>query len=274
MSAATLARSPAPALAEHEGEQHDLQQQVAELAVLRRQVVGGDGVGELVHLFDGVADDVARRLLAVPGALHAQHVDDALERHQLLAEQGVVEGGAGGHGDERRALAGARRAGDARAAARAPGAARAARRARRRPRRPRRGRRGRRGPRRRPGRSRGGGRRRGRRSPRPGRGARRRARRGRRRRRRRRAPAAKLRAPDRRRRRRTRASGSWRLPRRPCEQRRHGVADGDGLARRRAAGARRSGERLGVEAGGVHDAGGLLGVGEPRRPRPSSAAGT
>ncbi len=72
----------------------------------RRRVVVGDRVGQLVHLFHGVADDVARRLLAVPGALHAQDVDDALERHQFLAEQGVLEGGARGHGDEQR---GARR---------------------------------------------------------------------------------------------------------------------------------------------------------------------
>ena len=115
-------------LAEHEGEQHDLQQQVAELAVLRREVVVGDGVGQLVHLFDGVADDVARRLLAVPGALHAQHVDDALERHQLLAEQSVVEGGARGTvttpGRRRRARSRRPRAG---AGARAPQLARQAR---------------------------------------------------------------------------------------------------------------------------------------------------
>ena len=100
MSCATLARSPAPSSLEHEGEQHDLQQQVAELAVLRAQVAGGDGVGQLVDLLHRVADDVLRRLLAVPRALHAQHVDDALERDELLAEQGVVEGLAGRDGDE------------------------------------------------------------------------------------------------------------------------------------------------------------------------------
>ncbi len=53
-----------------------------------------------MDLLDGIADDVARRLLAVPGALHAQDVDDALERDQLLAEQSVVEGRAGGDGEE------------------------------------------------------------------------------------------------------------------------------------------------------------------------------
>ena len=106
MSWATLARSPAPALAQHEREQHDLQQQVAELAVLRRQVAGGDRVGQLVDLLHRVPDDVLRRLLAVPGALHAQHVDDALERDELLAEQGVVEGGAVGDGDGARGGAG------------------------------------------------------------------------------------------------------------------------------------------------------------------------
>ena len=88
------------AFGEHQGEHHDLQEQVAELAVLRRWVVAGDRVGQLVHLLDRVRDDVAWRLLAVPGALHAQHVDDALERDEFLAEQGVVEGRAGGHGGE------------------------------------------------------------------------------------------------------------------------------------------------------------------------------
>ena len=91
------------ALAHHEGEQHDLQQQVAELAVHVLEVVAGDGVGELVDLLDRVGDDVPRRLLAVPRALHAEHVDDALERDELLPEHRVVEGVAGGHGEERRA---------------------------------------------------------------------------------------------------------------------------------------------------------------------------
>ena len=100
MSWATLPRSPASLLGEHHGEDHDLQEQVAELAVLRREVVAGDGVGELVDLFDRVRDDVLGGLLAVPRALDAQHVDDALERDELLAEQGVVEGGAVGDGDD------------------------------------------------------------------------------------------------------------------------------------------------------------------------------
>ena len=89
---------------EHEGEQHDLQQQVAELAVLRVQVAAGDGVGQLVDLLDGVADDVLRRLLAIPGTLHAQDVDDAFERDDLLAEQSIVERLAAGDGDERRSV--------------------------------------------------------------------------------------------------------------------------------------------------------------------------
>ena len=61
-----------------------------------------------MDLLHRVADDVARRLLAVPGALHAQHVDDALERDELLAEQGVVEGLARGDGEQLEGAAGSR----------------------------------------------------------------------------------------------------------------------------------------------------------------------
>ncbi len=108
------AQVAAPLLAQHQGEQHDLEEQVTEFAVLRLEVTGGHGVGQLVDLLHGVADDVARRLLPVPGALDAQDVDDALERHQLLAEKGVVELPTGRDGDDR----GGRSGGEGRGAGR------------------------------------------------------------------------------------------------------------------------------------------------------------
>ncbi len=56
-----------PRLLGHPGVEHDLQQQVAELA--RQLVPGlpGDGVGDLVRLLDGVGGDRGEILLDIPG---------------------------------------------------------------------------------------------------------------------------------------------------------------------------------------------------------------
>ena len=59
-------------LLEQEREEVDLEEQVAELVVELRRVVGEGGVGDLVRLLDGVGDDRASRLLAVPRAFGAQ----------------------------------------------------------------------------------------------------------------------------------------------------------------------------------------------------------
>ena len=210
MSWATLARSPAPSSPSMRASSTTCSSRSPSSPCSAREVAVGDGVGQLVDLLDGVADDVLRRLLAVPGALHAEHVDDALERDQLLAEQRVVEGvarrdgaksSAGPRRSRRSAAPEAARRRSSRASCGPPSptsatttSPSAARRDERR-----------RGPRRRPGRARAAGRRRGRRPPRRAPGARRRGPSERRRRRRRRGPAAKLRAPVRRRRRYTRA---------------------------------------------------------------------
>ena len=66
-------------LLEQEREEVDLEEQVAELVEELGRVVGERGVGDLVGLLDGVRDDRASRLLAIPGALGAQAPGQLLE---------------------------------------------------------------------------------------------------------------------------------------------------------------------------------------------------
>jgi hypothetical protein len=56
------------ALLEQQREEDDLEEDVAELVEQLGVVAAGGGVGELVGLLDGVRDDRALVLLAVPGA--------------------------------------------------------------------------------------------------------------------------------------------------------------------------------------------------------------
>ena len=60
------------ALLEQQRQEVDLGEHVAELVEQLRVVAGVRGVGELVGLLDGVGDDRARVLLAVPRAVPAQ----------------------------------------------------------------------------------------------------------------------------------------------------------------------------------------------------------
>jgi len=74
-----------PALLEQQGEKDDLKEDVAELVAQLLVIAALRGVGKLVGLFDGVSDDRALVLLAVPRALAAQAPGDlveALERSQ------------------------------------------------------------------------------------------------------------------------------------------------------------------------------------------------
>ena len=66
-------------LLEQQGEEEDLKEDVAELVEELRVVAAVGGVGELVGLLDGVGDDRALVLLAVPGALAAQAARDLVE---------------------------------------------------------------------------------------------------------------------------------------------------------------------------------------------------
>ena len=95
-------------LLEEERQEEDLEQQVAELVVELRRVVGEGRVGDLVCLLDGVRDDRARGLLAIPRALGAEapgqlpelrerpvgaHAADATRRRSVSSPVVVVSGG-------------------------------------------------------------------------------------------------------------------------------------------------------------------------------------
>ena len=88
-ASATAARSPGPALLEQQREEEDLEEDVAELVEQLLVVAARGRVGQLVGLLDGVRDDRALVLLAVPGALAAQAAGD-------LVEAGQRRGGARG----------------------------------------------------------------------------------------------------------------------------------------------------------------------------------
>jgi len=75
-----------PLLLEEEREKEDLEEQVAELVAELDRVVGEGCVGDLVGLLDGVRDDRARGLLAVPGAFRPQAPGQLSELDELLAE--------------------------------------------------------------------------------------------------------------------------------------------------------------------------------------------
>ena len=75
-----------PALLEQEREEVDLEEQVAELVEKLRRIVAERGVCDLVRLLDGVGDDRARCLLAVPGAVAAQSPGQLLEVEKRLRE--------------------------------------------------------------------------------------------------------------------------------------------------------------------------------------------
>ena len=72
------------ALLEQQREEDDLEQHVAELVAQGRVVAARRGVGELVGLLDGVGDDRALVLLAVPRTLPAQAAGDLVEALELV----------------------------------------------------------------------------------------------------------------------------------------------------------------------------------------------
>ena len=67
------------ALLEQQGEEVDLEEDVAELVEQLRVVAPVGGVGQLVGLLDRVRDDRALVLLPVPGALASQPVGDRVQ---------------------------------------------------------------------------------------------------------------------------------------------------------------------------------------------------
>jgi hypothetical protein len=75
---------PLPPLLEKQGEEEDLEEDIAELVDHRRGVVTIRCVGELIRLLDGVRDDRAGVLLAVPRTLAAQSPGDLVEMLERL----------------------------------------------------------------------------------------------------------------------------------------------------------------------------------------------
>jgi hypothetical protein len=73
-------------LLEEQGEEVGLEEQVTQLVLELGAIAAECGVLDLVGLFDGVRDDRARGLLAVPGAVAAEPLGQALE-----VEKGVGE---------------------------------------------------------------------------------------------------------------------------------------------------------------------------------------
>ena len=94
------------ALLEQQREEVDLEEQVAELVEQLRVVARERGVGDLVGLLDGVRDDRARGLLAVPGAVAAEALGQAPQLEErvgrgstavvVVAAVLVADGSAGG----------------------------------------------------------------------------------------------------------------------------------------------------------------------------------
>src|SRR5690606_14376490 len=82
-------------LREHELERQ-VEQQVAELADQRAVVFGGDGVRDLVGLFEEVRDQGERRLRRVPRAVPAQEPDE-VESAVQARRRGAGKWGKIGH---------------------------------------------------------------------------------------------------------------------------------------------------------------------------------
>jgi len=76
----------APLLREQEGEEVDLEEEVAELVEELLGRARDRGVGDLVRLLDGVRDDRPRRLLPVPGAVAAKPLGQPLEVEERVGE--------------------------------------------------------------------------------------------------------------------------------------------------------------------------------------------
>ena len=82
---ATSASEPAAALLEQQREEVDLEEHVAQLVEELGVVVAVRGGGELVGLLDGVGDDRALVLLAVPRALAPQAAGQLVEPRDAAA---------------------------------------------------------------------------------------------------------------------------------------------------------------------------------------------
>ena len=90
VASATDGEVAGAALLQQQREEVDLEQHVAQLVQQLRVVTGVRGVGQLVRLLDGVRDDAALVLLAVPRALAPQAAGDRVELEQRVAQPLVL----------------------------------------------------------------------------------------------------------------------------------------------------------------------------------------
>src|SRR4029450_10703020 len=76
-----------PALGQEQGEEVDLEEEVAERVPPLLLVAALGGVRALVGLLDRVRDDRPRRLLAVPGTVAPQPLGELLQLEQRLGQR-------------------------------------------------------------------------------------------------------------------------------------------------------------------------------------------
>jgi hypothetical protein len=72
---------------QQQGEEVDLEQEIPDLVEQLRVVTRLRRVGDLIRLLNGVWDDRARRLLAVPGALAPQPFGQLLQLSERFRER-------------------------------------------------------------------------------------------------------------------------------------------------------------------------------------------
>ena len=89
IASTTPPKSNAPCSSRHAGVEHDLEQQVAQLVAQVGEIAAGDGVGDLVGLFERVGRDGRKVLLQVPGAAGAGRPQ---RRHDLEQPADVAGG--------------------------------------------------------------------------------------------------------------------------------------------------------------------------------------
>ena len=83
---------PLAVLRKEQGQQVDLEEEIAELVEELGRVAGEGGVGHLVSLFDRVRHDRPRGLLTVPGTVAPQALGQRLEIEESLVETAAFGG--------------------------------------------------------------------------------------------------------------------------------------------------------------------------------------
>jgi hypothetical protein len=85
-------------LGQEQGEEVALEEEIAELVLELRVVAGDRRVGDLVCLLDGVRDDRARRLLAVPRTVAPKTLGQLLQADERVGEPVAISQWRGSRG--------------------------------------------------------------------------------------------------------------------------------------------------------------------------------